>query len=153
MNFYKGVDTGARSSFSATIAVLVVSLQYRKIQRQQIAELASTQNLDSVSVLTEKARKALQWWLKNLLSAKGKTLINLQPQISILSDASLEGSKDRWAKNVPLKERSYKCFGIEDSKICSSYFFSFLSHCSANTHYNGQNSYCFTCGKNRWYSN
>ena len=45
---------------SATITVLAVSLQYREIQRQQIAELANVVNRDSVRVLTEKVQKALQ---------------------------------------------------------------------------------------------
>ena len=42
-------------------------------------------------VLTEEARKELQWWVENLQLTKGKTLINLQPQITISTDASLEG--------------------------------------------------------------
>ena len=42
-------------------------------------------------VLTEEARKELEWWVENLQLTKGKTLINPQPQITISTDASLEG--------------------------------------------------------------
>ena len=76
---------------STAIAVLAAPLQYRAIQRQQIAELAITKNVNSMIVLTEEARKELQWWVENLQLTKGKTLINSQPQITISTDASLEG--------------------------------------------------------------
>ena len=42
-------------------------------------------------VLTEETRKELQWWVENLQLTKGKTLINSQLQITISTDASLEG--------------------------------------------------------------
>ena len=71
--------------------MLAAPLQYRAIQRQQIAELTITKNFDSMIVLTEEARKELQWWVENLQLTKGKTLINLQPQITVSTDASLEG--------------------------------------------------------------
>lgn len=81
-----------RPSFT-TIAVPVASLQYWVSQRQQIAELANTQNFDLVLVLTEEARKKLQsraWW---------KSLINLQTNIAISTNSSLEDrglvTKDR----------------------------------------------------------
>ena len=80
---------GRRSS--TAIAVLAAPLQYLAVQRQQIAELAITKNFDSMIVLTEEARKELQWWVENLQLTKGKTLINSQPQITISTDASLEG--------------------------------------------------------------
>lgn len=81
-----------RPSFT-TIAVLVAPLQYWVSQRQQIAELVNTQNFDLVLVLTEEARKKLQsraWW---------KSLINLQTNIAISTNSSLEDrgliTKDR----------------------------------------------------------
>ena len=42
-------------------------------------------------VLTEEARKELQWWVEDIQLTKMKTLINLQPQLTISTDASLEG--------------------------------------------------------------
>ena len=44
---------------STAIAVLVAPLQYRAIQRQQIAELANKKHFDSMIVLTVEARKEL----------------------------------------------------------------------------------------------
>ena len=67
------------------IAVLVAPLQYQAIQRQQRAEFAIIKYFDSMIVLTEEARKELQWWVENLQLTKGKTLIN-----SISANASLE---------------------------------------------------------------
>ena len=81
-----------RPSFT-TIAVLVAPLQYWVSQRQQIAELVNTQNFDLVLVLTEEARKKLQLW------AWWKSLINLQTNIAISTNSSLEDrgliTKDR----------------------------------------------------------
>ena len=37
------------------------------------------------------SKKKLQWWVKKLQLTKGKTLINSQPQITISTDACLEG--------------------------------------------------------------
>ena len=71
--------------------MLAAPLQYRAIQRQQIAELTITKNFNSMIVLTEKSRKELQWWVGKLQLIKGKTLINSQPQITVSTDASLEG--------------------------------------------------------------
>ena len=54
--------------------------------------------------------------------------------------------------DLPGKARSYKCFGAESRKICNSNFFSLASHCSVNTHSDGQHSCSFIFGKNGWYS-
>ena len=58
-SFYKEINTGRL--FSTATGVLAAPLQHRAIQRQQIVELASTKNVDSMIVLTEEARKELQW--------------------------------------------------------------------------------------------
>ena len=79
-----------RLSSTATL-MLAAPLQYQAIQKQQIAEVAITNNFDSMIVFTEEARKELQWWVENLQLTKGKTLINSQPLITISTDASLEG--------------------------------------------------------------
>ena len=113
---------------STAIAVLAAPLQYRAIHRQQIAELANTKNFHSMIVLTEEARKELQWWVDNLQLTKGKTLINSQPQITTSTNASLEGwagllprSNDRENLDISGEERSY-VFGIEGSKVCNLAF-------------------------------
>ena len=46
---------------STAIAMLAAPLQYQAIQKQQIAEVAITNNFDSMIVFTEEARKELQW--------------------------------------------------------------------------------------------
>ena len=51
---------------STAIALFAAPLQYRAIQRRQIVELANTKKFDSMIVLTEEARKELQWWVENL---------------------------------------------------------------------------------------
>ena len=76
---------------STAIAMLAAPLQYQAIQKQQIAEVAITNNFDSMIVFTEEARKELQWWVENLQLTKGQTLINSQPLITISTDVSLEG--------------------------------------------------------------
>ena len=75
---------------STAIAMLAAPLQYQAIQKQQIAEVAITNNFDSMIVFTEEARKELQWWVENLQLTKGQTLINSQPLITISTDVSLE---------------------------------------------------------------
>ena len=76
---------------STAIAMLAAPLQYQAIQKQQIAEVAVTNNFDSMIVFTEEARKELHWWVENLQLTKGKTLINSQPLITISTDISLGG--------------------------------------------------------------
>ena len=76
---------------STAIAVLATPFQYRAIQRQQIAELVITKSFDSRIVLIEKSRKGLQWCVENTQLTKGKTLKTSQPEITISTDASLEG--------------------------------------------------------------
>ena len=76
---------------SSAIAVLPAPLQYRAIQRQQIQELASSQNYDSLVTLTEEVKEELDWWCQNLLLSNGRSLVQASPQLVIASDASLQG--------------------------------------------------------------
>ena len=76
---------------SSAIAVLPAPLQYRAIQRQQIQELASSQNYDSLVTLTEEVKEELDWWCQNLLLSNGRSLVQASPQLVIAADASLQG--------------------------------------------------------------
>ena len=76
---------------STAVAILPAPLQYRAIQRQQIAELANKKNYNSLVTLTEEVKGELNWWIQNLHLTKGKSLISVAPEIVIDSDASLEG--------------------------------------------------------------
>lgn len=58
----------------------VYSLKYRAMQRQQIQELASSQNYDS---LTEEVKEKLVWWCQNLLLSNVQSLVQLSPQLVI----------------------------------------------------------------------
>ena len=109
---------------STVIAVLTAALQYRAIQRQQIAELANTKNFDSMiePVSVEPATKRRE----NL--DKFRTPSN---NINRCFIGRLKGllrkSKDRGTLDISGKQRSCKCFGIEGSKACNFNFFSLAS--------------------------
>lgn len=76
---------------STAIAVLPAPLQYRAMQRQQIQELSSSRNYDSLIILTKEVKNELNWWCLNLQLSNGRLLVSPPPQLILSSDASLQG--------------------------------------------------------------
>ena len=147
ISFYKGVETGVRSSIFHNHCS--VSGTSSVSSNSKTADLPITKNFNSMIVLTEEARKELEWWVENLQLTKGKTLINPQPQITISTDASLEGwggggrgllprSKEEAYLDMSGEKRSYKYFRTAGSEVCNINFFSFASQSSITIHSNEQ---------------
>ena len=73
ITFCKGVDKGVRSSLFHSHSSVSSSSSVLSNSKIKIAELASTKKFDSMIVLTEEARKELQWWVKTYTYPKGKS--------------------------------------------------------------------------------
>jgi len=76
---------------SSAIAVLPSPLQYCTLQRQQIWELNSGKEIESLILLNENVKQELHWWIQNLNLSNGRALIPNSQQIVISSDASMKG--------------------------------------------------------------
>ena len=76
---------------SAAVAVLPAPLQYRYLQRNQITELSQTGSFEEKITLSNLAKGELDWWIQNIALSNGKSLITLNPDLVISSDASKKG--------------------------------------------------------------
>ena len=130
---------------SSAIAVLPAPLQYRAIQRQQIQELASSQNYDSLVTLTEEVKEELDWWCQNLLLSNGRSLVQASPQLVIASDASLQGwggclqrPKNKWPVATSRTRLAHKYTRIEGSQTGNNFISSNFPKFCLNTYSNGQ---------------
>ena len=110
---------------SSAIAVLPAPLQYRTIQRQQIWELNSGKDFESLISLNKEVRQEINWWIQKLESQQRKVS---DTQLSTDSDflgclnarlgCLLPGSKDRGSLECLREEQSHKLSGAKSSKTC-----------------------------------
>ena len=77
---------------SATIqAVLPAPLFYRHLQLDKIAALREHCNYESEVILSEESRNELQTWIQYLQVWNGRTIVQQSPNVTIQTDASLDG--------------------------------------------------------------
>ena len=146
ISFYKGVETGVRSSIFHNHCS--VSGTSSVSNNSKTADLPITKNFNSMIVLTEEARKELEWWVENLQLTKGKTLINPQPPNNNINRCFfrrlgggrglLPRSKEEAYLDMSGEKRSYKYFRTAGSEVCNINFFSFASQSSITIHSNEQ---------------
>ena len=75
-------------------AVFPAPLFYRHLQRDlQSALLRGNQNYETLLLLSQEFREAVQWWQQRLSMWNGRTLLKHRQQLMIQSDASLTGWK------------------------------------------------------------
>ncbi|XP_040266255.1 uncharacterized protein LOC120980933 [Bufo bufo] len=80
-----------RMEFLGFMAVFPARLHYRALQRLKIAHLRTGASFADVVVLDSEAREELRWWIANLEKWNGRVIVGFQPELTIESDASLQG--------------------------------------------------------------
>ena len=76
---------------STVQAILPANLQCRYLQMLQTKSLLSGKNYESFIILTKAAKEEISWWLNQVDSSNGKTIISSTPDKVITSDASNQG--------------------------------------------------------------
>ena len=113
---------------SSLQAVLPTPLRYRHLQRLQVKGLLMGKGYETVVPRSEDCRKDLQWWIYQIATWNGRSIITPAPDLTITTDASLrcwggggglsgevhKGSLDPGGIQFP----SHKCFGAEGSLFC-----------------------------------
>ena len=72
-------------------AVLPAPLHYRHLQMLQVKGLLEGKGYNSVVPLNKECQNDLQWWINQLSTWNGRSLISPAPDLTITTDASLKG--------------------------------------------------------------
>ena len=83
-------------------AILPANLQCRFLQMLQTKALLSGKSYESKITLTKQAKEEICWWLNQIDSSNGRTIISSTPDRVITSDASNEG----WGQFAWVKEQA-----------------------------------------------
>ncbi|XP_040290011.1 uncharacterized protein LOC121002639 [Bufo bufo] len=76
---------------SSIQAVFPAPLHYRALHRLKIAHLRTGASFADAVVLDSEAREELSWWIANLEAWNGRAIFGSLPELTIESDASLQG--------------------------------------------------------------
>ena len=71
--------------------ILPAKLQIRFLQQIQIQALRKNMTYESVINLDQQAKEDLSWWIVNMQTYNGKSLLIVPPDLTIFSDASKKG--------------------------------------------------------------
>ena len=76
---------------SIALAILPAPLYIRYLQRQQIHKLCLKRDYNNKVALDPLCKEELNWWISNLRLSNDRSVISLQVELLIQSDASKTG--------------------------------------------------------------
>ena len=107
------------------LSILPKKIQFCFLQQEQISSLKKQESYHGYVILGNLARQEVFWWIENIRLSSGRKIQQLEPQMTIQTDASTKGGEhiakefQQGGNGQKRKGTPHKCFRTNGCEICN----------------------------------